>query len=177
MTRRDDLTAADYQALAEFRYELRRFLAFSEQAARSAGLEPQQHQFLLMLKGLPEEIKPTIGELAGRLQIQHHSAVELVDRLERRRLIQRQRDPRDRRQVVVRLTPAGEEILHELSLHHRDVLRTSGRSLARVPELDYHRGPESRLNDRAATELYDDLQRRGHGRLEPAQNSCAILMK
>ncbi len=132
MSRRDELTEFDYQALAEFRFELRRFLAFSEEAARSAGLEPQQHMFLLMLKGLPDHLRPTIGELAGRMQIQPHSAVELVDRLERRGLVQRQRDRFDRRQVIVRLTAEGEELLRDLSLHHRDVLRTSGRALARV---------------------------------------------
>src|SRR2546427_12571101 len=75
------LTPTDYESLAELRYQIRRFLHFSEQASRTAGLEPRQHQLLLALKGLPKDTRPRIGELAERLQIQHHSAVELVDRL------------------------------------------------------------------------------------------------
>src|SRR5487761_1614906 len=77
----------DYQALADFRYGIRRFLNFSEQAARAAGIEPQQHQALLAIKGLPAARNATIGALAERLQIQHHSAVELADRLEARALL------------------------------------------------------------------------------------------
>ncbi|HYX50470.1 MAG TPA: helix-turn-helix domain-containing protein, partial [Ktedonobacteraceae bacterium] len=77
----DEISITEYQTLAEFRYQLRRFLRFSEQAARAAGLEPQQHQLLLALKGLPEGRKATIGALAERLQLTHHSTVELVDRL------------------------------------------------------------------------------------------------
>src|ERR1700692_3474102 len=76
-----DLSPAEYRALAEFRYQIRRFLQFSAEAARQYGLEPQQHQPLLAVKGPPDDVRPTIGELAERLQIQHHSAVELVDRL------------------------------------------------------------------------------------------------
>jgi len=75
------LRLADYEALAELRYQIRRFLHFSEQASRTAGLEPRQHQLLLALKGLPKDTRPRIGELAERLQIQHHSTVELVNRL------------------------------------------------------------------------------------------------
>ena len=75
------LTLADYQALAELRYQIRRFVHFSEQASRTAGLEPQQHQLMLALKGLPKGVRPRIGELAERLQIRHHSTVELVNRL------------------------------------------------------------------------------------------------
>jgi len=84
-----DLNTTEYQALAEFRYELRNFLAFSEQAARAVGLEPQQHQLLLMLKGLPARDKVTIGDLAARLKIRHHSVVGLVDRVAEGNLVQR----------------------------------------------------------------------------------------
>src|SRR6266481_7179066 len=87
-----DLSMADYQALAEMRYQIRRFLHFSEQAARQAGLVPQQHQLLLALKGLPAGRKATISEVAGRLQLRHHSVVELIDRLVERGLIKRLRD-------------------------------------------------------------------------------------
>jgi DNA-binding MarR family transcriptional regulator len=121
----------EYQALAEFRYQIRRFLRFSEAAARAAGLEPQQHQLLLAVRGLPDEVRATIGEIAERLQIQHHSTVELVDRMVKRGYVQRRRDGVDRRQVLLQLTSRGDKILRELSVHHEDELRTLG------PELVY----------------------------------------
>lgn len=123
-----------YHALGEFRYQLRRFLRFSEQAARAAGLEPQQHQLLLAIKGLPEGEEPTIGSLAERLQLRHHSAVELVDRSVQRGLVQRVRGKRDQRRVLLRVTAKGEKLLRELSLHHRDVLRESAPTLVGVLE-------------------------------------------
>ncbi len=129
MSPKGDITAADYRALADFRFQIRRFLRFSEQVARSAGLEPQQHQLLLQLKGLPPDVPPRIGELAQRLQIQHHSAVELVDRLARRGLVKRHRGGSDRREVLLELTPRGEKTLHELSLHHREEIRSFGPAL------------------------------------------------
>jgi DNA-binding MarR family transcriptional regulator len=128
----DDLTNDEYRALAAFRFQLRRFLHFSEQAARAAGLEPQQHQLLLALRGFPTGPPVTIGDLAERLLLQHHSTVELVDRSARQGLVERQRDEDDRRRVFIRLTPAGEAVLRELSLHHREELRSAGPALARV---------------------------------------------
>jgi DNA-binding MarR family transcriptional regulator len=122
----------DYQALAEFRYQIRRFLHFSEQAAREAGLEPQQHQLLLALKGLPEGRKATISELAERLQIQHHSTVELIDRMVERDLVQRSRDDEDQRRVFIKLTPQGEEVLRKLSLLHHTELQTTGPTLVQA---------------------------------------------
>jgi DNA-binding MarR family transcriptional regulator len=128
----EELMMNDYQALAEFRYQIRRFLHFSEQAAREAGLEPQQHQLLLALKGLPEGRKATISGLAERLQIQHHSTVELIDRMVERDLIQRSRDDEDQRRVFIKLTPQGEEVLHKLSLLHRTELQTTGPALVQA---------------------------------------------
>src|SRR3989440_2097136 len=127
-----DLDITDYQALAEFRYQLRCFLAFSEQAARAMGLEPQQHQLLLALKGLSGYRKVTIGDLAERLKIQHHSAVELVNRMRERNLIQRNRDKQDQRRVLVTLTPYGEEVLRRLSLLHHTELRSTGPVLVQI---------------------------------------------
>ena len=124
--------SVDYQALAEFRYQIRKFLNFSHEAARAAGIDPQQHQLLLAIRGLPEGIKPSIRALAERLQIRHHSAVELIDRSVAHGLALRERDGADRRQVTIHLTSKGEKLLAELSLHHRDELRTAGRELARV---------------------------------------------
>ena len=113
----------DYAALADFRYEIRRFLNFSEQAARAAGIEPQQHQALLAIKGRPAGFAATVGVLAERLQIRHHSAVELSRRLEARGLIRRSRSGSDRREVQLHLTPRAEKLLGKLSLAHRDELR------------------------------------------------------
>src|SRR5436309_1790794 len=125
----DGMPLADYQALAEFRHQIRRFLRFSDAAARGVGLEPQQHQALLALKGLPAGRQPTIGELAARLQIAHHSAVELVGRLADRGLVQRTRGEADRRQVLLALTLAGATVLRDLSLQHRAELRAAGPAL------------------------------------------------
>jgi DNA-binding MarR family transcriptional regulator len=119
----------DYQSLAELRHHIRRFLHSSEQAARGAGLEPRQHQLLLALKGLPPGTRPCIGELAERLQIQHHSMVELVNRLEAGGYVRRKRAPHDRREVLLALTQKGEKVLRSLTLYHRDELRTTGPEL------------------------------------------------
>lgn len=129
MAKNGDIHQSDYQALAEFRYQIRRFVRFSERAARSAGVEPQQHQLMLAVKGMPEGDQATISNLAERLQIQHHSTVELVDRLVNRGLVTRKRGAEDRRQVFVQLTAKGEKLLRDLSLHHRDELKKAGADL------------------------------------------------
>jgi len=123
------LTLSDYESLADLRYEIRRFLSFSEQAVRAVGLEPRQHQLLLALKGLPRGVRPRIGELAERLQIQHHSAVELANRLARTGYVRRHRAGDDRREVMLELTARGEKVLLELSLYHREELRDAGPKL------------------------------------------------
>ncbi len=124
-----DLTLADYESLAELRYQIRCFLHFSKQAARMAQLEPQQHQFMLSLKGLPRNARPRIGELAERLQIRHHSAVELVNRLSAGGYVRRHRSGEDSREVLLALTPKGEKVLKKLSLQHRAELRMRGPAL------------------------------------------------
>jgi DNA-binding MarR family transcriptional regulator len=120
------ISLSDYQALAEFRYQVRRFLRFSEEAAYAADLEPQQHQVLLAIKGLPQGRKATVGELAERLQIRHHSTVELIDRLVKRGLVERHRDEEDQRRVIVSLTLLGGEVLYALSRHTLTELRSTG---------------------------------------------------
>jgi DNA-binding MarR family transcriptional regulator len=134
------LTLADYEALAQLRYQIRRFLHFSEQAAREAGLEPRQHQLLLTLKGLPAGTRPRIGELAERMQIQHHSTVELVNRLAGSGCVRRHRGGEDRREVLLSLTPKGEKILRELSLHHKAELRLQGPALVAALKRAMHAG-------------------------------------
>ncbi len=125
-------TAVDYRALADFRYEIRRFLNFSEQAARVARIQPHQHQALLAIKGLPSGRRATVGLIAERLQIQHHSAVELSLRLEAKGLIRRRPGLSDRREVVLSLSSRGEQVLRELSLSHRAELRSAGPTLLRA---------------------------------------------
>ncbi|MGA9797574.1 MAG: MarR family winged helix-turn-helix transcriptional regulator [Terriglobales bacterium] len=131
---RETLAASDYQALAELRYQLRLFLHFSEHAARKMGLEPQQHQLILALKGLPAGTRPTIGTLAERMQLQHHSTVELVNRLSAGGLVRRHRALEDRRQVLLGLTTKGEKVLRELSMGHKAELRTQGPALVAALE-------------------------------------------
>jgi len=123
------LSLSDYQSLAEFRYQIRRFLRFSEQAARKAGIEPRQHQLLLAIKGLPRQERPRIAALAERMQLQHHSTVELANRLARGGLVRRVRDGKDGREVLLNLTAKGEKVLRGLSLDHRAELRTAGPAL------------------------------------------------
>ncbi|MGH9704376.1 MAG: MarR family winged helix-turn-helix transcriptional regulator [Candidatus Acidiferrales bacterium] len=122
----------DYLARAEFRYQIRRFLNFSAREARAAGLEPQQHEAMLAIRGLPGFLRPTIGELAERLQIQHHSAVELANRLEKHGLIRRCRGEEDHREVLLRLTARGRRVLEQLSHSHAAHLREDGTALLRT---------------------------------------------
>ena len=117
------LASADYRTLAEFRYLLRCFATFSEGAARDAGLTAQQHQALLAIKGFPGRERIAVGELAERLQLRHHSAVGLVDRLAARGLLRRRLDRGDRRRVMVELTGAGQALLARLTRAHRDELQ------------------------------------------------------
>ncbi|MHB1542236.1 MAG: MarR family winged helix-turn-helix transcriptional regulator [Steroidobacteraceae bacterium] len=117
------LTPHDYEVLAEFRYVLMKFLAFSEHAAHQAGLAPRQHQALLAIKGYPGGTEVTIGDLAARLGIRHHSAVGLVNRLASAGYLARREDPSDRRRILLALTAAGEQALAGLSVAHRQELR------------------------------------------------------
>lgn len=126
------INSLDFKAMAELRYQIRCFLRFSENAARQAGIEPQQHQLLLAIRGLPEKLKPTIGVLAERMQLQHHSTVELIDRLADRGLLCRLRATDDRRQVLVKLTHEGEKFLKTLSLHHLQELQSAGPKFVKI---------------------------------------------
>lgn len=123
------ITQAEYEALANFRYALRQFMRFSENAALNIGLTPQQHQALLTIKGFPSRDKITVGDLAERLQIRHHSAVGLVDRLVAQELVVREADTHDRRQVCVSLTDRGADLLAQLTFAHRAELQRLGPQL------------------------------------------------
>jgi DNA-binding MarR family transcriptional regulator len=125
-----DISHLGFQQLAQFRYCIRQFLHFSEQAARAHGIEPQQHQLLLALKGLPPDMRPTVTTLSRRMCLRHHSTVELINRLADRGAVVRRASDHDRREVLIELTPLGEEILHKLSLLHWQELQSSGPALS-----------------------------------------------
>jgi DNA-binding MarR family transcriptional regulator len=127
-----DLSPDQYRDLAEFRRQIRQFIHFSEVTAKEHRVEPQQHQLLLAVQGLPEGVRPTIREIAARLFLQHHSAVELVNRLEATGAIARAHGSVDKREVWIRLTTAGRAILRQLALAHRTELERSGPELARA---------------------------------------------
>jgi len=118
------VSKADFQALAEFRFQLRRFLRFSEKAARAEGLTPLQYQLLLQVKGLPDDEQASIGKLALRLQLSHHGTVSLVTRSEIAGLVVRAEGLPDRRQVAVGLTPAGEDAVRRVARRHQGELRS-----------------------------------------------------
>jgi DNA-binding MarR family transcriptional regulator len=123
------LSMSDYQALAEFRFQIRKFLHFSDLAIAAAGLERAQYQLMLTVKGLPAELRPRIRDVANRMLIQHHSAVELVNRLETGGYVRRERAEGDRREVLLALTPKGERVLAELALHHHEELQNAAPAL------------------------------------------------
>ncbi len=121
-----EFTKSDYESLARFRYALRLYLHFSEQAVRSIGLTPQQYQLMLAIKGFPDREWATMTEIAERLQSSHNSVVGLVDRSVANDLVQRNPHPHDRRSVALRLTEKGERILHGLVQTHRGQLDRMG---------------------------------------------------
>jgi DNA-binding MarR family transcriptional regulator len=124
-----DVSEAGFRQLAAFRHHIRRFLHFSEEAARSHGVEPQQHQLLLALKGLPKGTRPTITALSRQLCLRHHTTVELIDRLVDHGALKRRHGEQDHREVLVELTPHGETLLHRLAVLHREELGISGPAL------------------------------------------------
>lgn len=123
MARATRLTDRDYRALARFRYAMRVFQRFSEQAARDVGTTPAQHQLLLAIRGHAGDGSPVVGDLAEALQLRHHSVVELIDRADAAGLVHRMPDPEDQRRQHVQLTDAGTKLLERLSMVHRDELR------------------------------------------------------
>jgi DNA-binding MarR family transcriptional regulator len=128
----DIADSVDYEALARLRYELRRFQAFSSAAAAKAGLTPQQHQALLIVRGFSDPDPVSIGDLAKYLLIRHHTAVELVDRMTKLELISREVDDSDARRVLIKLTREGEKRLQKLSEIHSKELQAIGPTLTRM---------------------------------------------
>ena len=134
MARPRQLIKSQYETLAAFRYALRRFIHFSEEAAQAAGITAQQYQALLAIKGFPGRDNVTVGELAERLQLRHHSAVGLIDRLVAEKLVVRAPSAEDRRQVLIQLTRRGEKILEKLASVHREQLKRIGPEISQLLE-------------------------------------------
>lgn len=141
-----DVTVRDFQALAEFRYLMRGYLNGTDQECRRVGLEPLHYYVLLQLVGLPSNEPPTIGFVAKRLFLRHHSAVELIDRMEARKLVRRVRAGADRRVVEVHVTPRAKERMRRLVKYRIQELGTLGPAFARAIEACFRR---SRSGDNA----------------------------
>jgi DNA-binding MarR family transcriptional regulator len=127
-----ELTTEEYRALAELRYCIRHFVSEGDAAAHAAGLEPQQYLLMLAIRGLPEDQEATIRTLAERLALKHHSAVELIDRLEARGYVRRNRGRDDRRRVLISLLPRGERMLEDVAKQRITELRSNGHQLVRA---------------------------------------------
>ena len=141
------ITSEEYRALAELRYRIRHFLREGDLVARAAGLEPQQYLLLLMIRGLREGEEASIRTLAERLALKHHSAVELIDRLEVHGYVKRSRGRDDRRRVLVSLLPRGERVLEEVARQRIDELRSYGHRLVRAIDQLLERAHKSRSAD------------------------------
>jgi len=126
------LTRAQMRRLAEFRFQLRKFLHFSSLAADAAGIRAQQYQLLQCVWGMPEELDPTIANVAARMLLKHNSAVELVDRTIEQGLLRRCPDPTDHRRILLRMTPLGEKLLGSLAAWHLRELEETGPELIRA---------------------------------------------
>jgi DNA-binding MarR family transcriptional regulator len=124
------ITTCQYRALAELRYRIRHFVQESDASARRSNLEPQQYLMLLTIRGLPEGSESTVGALAERLALKHHSTVELIDRLELQGLVHRSRSVIDRREVRVSLSTGGARLLEQVATQRLGELRSSGAALA-----------------------------------------------
>jgi DNA-binding MarR family transcriptional regulator len=143
------LTASELQRLSEFRFQMRRFLHFSQQAAEKVGLRAQQYQLLLAIFGMPDGTAPTIAAVADRLLLKHNSTVELVDRTIEQGLLRRVNDPIDQRRILLRLTERGEHLLHSLAAFHKDEINATGPELLRSLRMVL-RGGASRARPRKA---------------------------
>jgi len=133
------------RTLAEFRFELRQFLHFSEQAAMATGLHPQQHQLLLQVAGAPDTATVTIAYAAERLGLKHNSAVELVDRSEREGLLTRMEDASDRRRAILRITRKGNQVLDRLAGEHgRELMVAAPRLVRTLEHIRLHAGSGAR---------------------------------
>ena len=145
------ITTAEYQALAELRYRIRKFVREGDAVASASGLEPQQYLLLLMIRGIPEGQEATVRTLAERLALKHHSVVELIDRLEAHGYVRRNRSREDRRSVLVSLLPRGEKMLEQVAKHRISELRSTGASLVDAISALLEDGRASRTAEKTGT--------------------------
>jgi DNA-binding MarR family transcriptional regulator len=158
------LTRAQMRRLAEFRFQLRKFLHFSSLAAEAAGLRAQQYQLLQCVWGMPEELDPTIANVAARMLLKHNSAVELVDRTIEQGLLRRCPDPTDHRRILLRMTPLGEKLLASLAAWHLRELEDTGPELIRALRrvlLSPQQSPAGRSGDKTPTRIDGARESRG----------------
>jgi DNA-binding MarR family transcriptional regulator len=150
---RPSIRESDYAALAEVRYRIRQFLRGGDEDAKAVSLEPQQYQLLLALRALPHQSDATIGLLAERLYLRHHSVVGLVDRLEARGYVRRDRNVRDQRQVLVMLLPRGQQALEEVVQKRVHELRATGQALVQsiAAILQENRTPKNKKHPGSAS--------------------------
>lgn len=148
------LSASELQRLSEFRFQMRRFLHFSQQAAEKVGLRAQQYQLLLAVCGMPDGTAPTIAAVADRLLLKHNSTVELVDRTIEQGLLRRVNDAVDQRRIRLRLTERGEQMLHSLAAFHKEEINATGPELLRSLRMVL-RGGESLAQPRKAARSRD----------------------
>jgi len=138
------ISTAEYQALAELRYRIRKFLNEGDEVAREAGLESQQYLMLLLIRGLPDGKAATIQTLAERLALKHQTVVELIDRMEAHGYLRRTRSRDDRRHVLVSILPRGEKLLEQVARHRISELRSSGTALVKALSALLEEGPRLR---------------------------------
>jgi DNA-binding MarR family transcriptional regulator len=139
-----------FRKLAEFRFQLRKFLHFSHAAAEQCGVRPQQYQMLQCISGMPAELDPTIANVAARMLLKHNSAVELVDRTIEQGLLRRCPDPTDHRRILLRVTTQGERILASLAEYHMQELEQAGPELIRALRRVLSMKPAADTLERAA---------------------------
>ena len=157
-----DLTTPEYQALAELRYRIRKFVREGDDVASAAGLEPQQYLLLLMIRGIPAGQEATVSILAERLALKHHSVVELLDRMEAHGYVRRSRNREDRRTVLVSLLPRGEKMLEQVAQHRIEELRASGAALVNAISSLLENGQASRgMRKTAGRSAKGSRKRRG----------------
>jgi DNA-binding MarR family transcriptional regulator len=166
---RRDIRESDYAALAEVRYRIRQFLRGGDEDAKAVSLEPQQYQLLLALRALPHQSDATIRLLAERLYLRHHSVVGLVDRLEARGYVRRDRDVRDQRQVLVMLLPAGQQALEKIVQKRLHELRATGQALVQsiAVILEENRRPQNKQHPGSASTKQRHALTKSMPRFEP----------
>jgi DNA-binding MarR family transcriptional regulator len=153
-----EISTAEYRALAGLRYLIRKFVREGDAVARAAGLEPQQYLLLLAIRGLRENEEATIRALADRLALKHHSAVELIDRLEAHGYVRRSRSRDDRRRVLVSLLPRGEKLLEQVARDRIGELRSSGAALVKAISALLESGRSSPSGHRSRSSSKSNLE-------------------